>query len=66
MKSRDNSSKTMTNDVIDVKGAREHNLCELSLEIPRGQFVVITGVSGSGEVIAGLRYDLCGRLPQVH
>ena len=30
-------------------GAREHNLKNISLEIPRGKFVVITGVSGSGK-----------------
>lgn len=35
--------------VIHVKGAREHNLKNLDVAIPRGKFVVITGVSGSGK-----------------
>ena len=34
---------------IAVQGAREHNLKNISLEIPRDQLVVITGVSGSGK-----------------
>ncbi|MDR2430105.1 MAG: excinuclease ABC subunit UvrA [Puniceicoccales bacterium] len=34
---------------IVVKGAREHNLKNLGLRIPRGKFVVFTGVSGSGK-----------------
>ncbi len=34
---------------IIIKGAREHNLKNLSLEIPRNQLVVVTGVSGSGK-----------------
>jgi len=34
---------------IRIKGAREHNLKGLSLEIPRDQLVVLTGVSGSGK-----------------
>ncbi|HEX2960459.1 MAG TPA: excinuclease ABC subunit UvrA [Ignavibacteriales bacterium] len=36
-------------DKIIVKGAREHNLKNLSLEIPRNKLVVFTGVSGSGK-----------------
>src|ERR1700748_250399 len=35
-------------DAIVIRGAREHNLKNLSLTIPRDKFVVITGVSGSG------------------
>ena len=34
---------------ITVKGAREHNLKNLSFEIPRNKLVVFTGVSGSGK-----------------
>ena len=32
---------------IVIKGARQHNLKNLNLEIPKNKFVVITGVSGS-------------------
>ena len=41
---------------IAITGAREHNLKNLSLEIPRDKFVVITGVSGSGK--STLAFDL--------
>ncbi len=34
---------------IIIKGAREHNLKNISVEIPRNKFVVITGISGSGK-----------------
>ncbi|MEC9491460.1 excinuclease ABC subunit UvrA [Flexistipes sp.] len=37
------------NKHIIIKGAREHNLKNISLEIPKDQMVVITGVSGSGK-----------------
>ena len=33
---------------LKIKGAREHNLKNVDLTIPRDQFVVITGISGSG------------------
>ncbi len=36
-------------DKIKVRGAREHNLKNISLEIPRNKFIVFTGVSGSGK-----------------
>lgn len=36
-------------DHIIVKGAREHNLKDVNLEIPKNKFVVFTGVSGSGK-----------------
>ena len=34
---------------VQIKGAREHNLKDISLQIPRDSFVVFTGVSGSGK-----------------
>ena len=37
-----------TNSII-IKGARQHNLKNINLDIPRDQFVVITGLSGSGK-----------------
>jgi excinuclease ABC subunit A len=40
---------------IIIKGAREHNLKDIDLEIPRDQLVVITGVSGSGK--SSLAFD---------
>ena len=39
----------MPSDFIIVKGAREHNLKNIDVEIPRDKLVVITGVSGSGK-----------------
>src|SRR5471030_2143413 len=36
-------------DKIVVRGAREHNLKNISVEIPRDQLVVVTGLSGSGK-----------------
>ena len=40
---------------IFVKGAREHNLKNIDVEIPRNKFVVITGLSGSGK--SSLAFD---------
>ena len=36
-------------EVIHVEGVREHNLRNLTLDIPRGKFIAVTGVSGSGK-----------------
>ncbi len=50
-------SETIRNRrVIGIHGAREHNLKNISLEIPRDQLVVITGLSGSGK--STLAFDL--------
>ena len=45
----------MSQDSIVVKGAREHNLKNIDVTIPRNQLVVITGVSGSGK--SSLAFD---------
>lgn len=42
-------------DKIIIKGAREHNLKNVNLEIPRGKLVVFTGLSGSGK--SSLAFD---------
>jgi len=45
----------MWQDKIVVRGAREHNLKNITVEIPRNQLVVITGISGSGK--SSLAFD---------
>lgn len=45
----------MAYDAIIVRGAREHNLKNIDVEIPRGKLVVLTGLSGSGK--SSLAFD---------
>jgi excinuclease ABC subunit A len=47
---------SMHSGAIEIQGAREHNLRNLSLFIPRNQLVVLTGVSGSGK--STLAFDI--------
>src|SRR3989440_10082279 len=45
----------MDNNTIVIRGAREHNLRNVNLELPRNQLIVFTGVSGSGK--SSLAFD---------
>src|SRR5713226_5335270 len=45
----------MPTDQITIRGAREHNLKNVTLSIPRDKLVVITGLSGSGK--SSLAFD---------
>lgn len=45
----------MARDKIVIKGAREHNLKNIDIELPRDQFIVFTGLSGSGK--SSLAFD---------
>ncbi|MDY2830213.1 MAG: excinuclease ABC subunit UvrA [Alphaproteobacteria bacterium] len=45
----------MANDFIDIKGAREHNLKNINISIPKNKLTVITGLSGSGK--SSLAFD---------
>jgi excinuclease ABC subunit A len=45
----------MTQDRIVVRGAREHNLKNITVDIPRNRLVVVTGISGSGK--SSLAFD---------
>ena len=45
----------MDNEVIKIRGARQHNLKNIDIDIPRDKLVVITGISGSGK--SSLAFD---------
>ena len=50
------SKNGRASDAITIRGAREHNLKNVSLEIPRDKVVVVTGMSGSGK--STLAFDI--------
>src|SRR5881275_2705086 len=45
----------MDNSTIVIRGAREHNLRNVNLDLPRNQLIVFTGISGSGK--SSLAFD---------
>ena len=49
-----------TENCIKVRGARQHNLKNIDLDIPRDKLVVITGLSGSGVVTLSLSLPMPG------
>ncbi len=52
---RDRLESTVPMDAIRIRGARQHNLQNVSCDLPRNKLVVITGVSGSGK--SSLAFD---------
>jgi len=53
----------MASDKILIRGAREHNLRSIDLEIPRDKLVVITGASESGK--SSLVFDAISKNPRL-
>ncbi len=43
-------------EYIKIEGAYENNLKHISLDIPKKQITIFTGVSGSGKVVVGIGY----------
>ena len=55
LRASDNGAKPRGLDSIVIKGAREHNLKNIDLVLPRNQLIVVTGLSGSGK--SSLAFD---------
>ena len=45
-------------DTLRIRGARTHNLKNIDVDLPRNKLIVITGLSGSGQVVARVRYPV--------
>ena len=52
---RERIQTELANEYIKIKGAREHNLKNVDLTIPRDKLIVMTGISGSGK--SSLAFD---------
>ena len=48
-------SNFQEDNLINIRGARQHNLKNIDLSLPRNKFIVFTGVSGSGK--SSLAFD---------
>ena len=54
------ANATRPHGFVRVRGAREHNLKDVDVDIPRDALVVFTGISGLGKIFAGVRDAVCG------
>jgi excinuclease ABC subunit A len=45
----------VNNELLKIRGAREHNLKDVKLDLPRNKMIVMTGISGSGK--SSLAFD---------
>jgi excinuclease ABC subunit A len=59
------SNPSLPADGIFIKGARTHNLKNVTVTIPRNKLVVVTGVSGSGKSSLTIDTFICRRPAQV-
>src|SRR3569833_4794724 len=55
IKAKQRGTTTSASRAITIRGAREHNLKNVDLEVPRDKLVVFTGLSGSGK--SSLAFD---------